>query len=96
MAQDDKTDSKKDDGKKDDRTTDIYVNTRPAAWEGREISYADLLALAYPGETVSGEDTVTVRFSRGKDGNGAGSLTAGHSVNVKKGMVFDVVRTSRS
>lgn len=92
MGQEDK----KSDSKKDARTTDIFVNTRPVTWEGGEISYADLLALAYPGEVISGEDTVTVRFSRGQNGNGAGSLTAGHSVNVKKGMVFDVVRTSRS
>ncbi|MET7853665.1 hypothetical protein ABZT48_36955 [Streptomyces avermitilis] len=42
------------------------------------------------------EGTYTVRYSRGHDGHGTGSLTAGHSVQVKKGMAFDAYRTSRS
>lgn len=87
---------KKSDGKKDNQTTDIYVNTRSETWQDKDISYEELLALAYPAEPVSDQETVTVRFSRGNGGNGAGSLTAGHSVKLKKGMVFDVVRTSRS
>lgn len=78
------------------RITEIYVNTRQHSWHERQISYSELLELAFPGEPVGEQDTVTVRFSRGNDGHGAGSLTSGHDVNVKKGMVFDVVRTSRS
>ena len=76
--------------------TEIYVNTRVHTWNENKISYAELIALAFPGEPVGEEDTITVRYSRGANGNGAGSLTSGHEVNVKKGMVFDVVRTSRS
>lgn len=87
MAQD-----KQDNGHR----TDIYVNTRPNTWNENKISYSQLLALAFPGEPVGEQDTITIRFSRGNNGNGAGSLTSGHDVSVKKGMVFDVVRTSRS
>ncbi|QHK18535.1 hypothetical protein GU243_00630 [Pseudarthrobacter psychrotolerans] len=76
--------------------TEIYVNTRPHTWNENKISYSELLALAFPGEQVGEQDTVTIRYSRGNNGNGAGSLTNGHDVSVKKGMVFDVVRTSRS
>lgn len=76
--------------------TEIYINTRPHTWNENKISYSELVALAFPGEPVGEQDTVTVRYSRGHNGNGAGSLTSGHDVSVKKGMVFDVVRTSRS
>ncbi len=76
--------------------TEIYVNTRAHTWNENKISYAELIALAFPGEPVGEQDSVTVRYSRGNNGNGTGSLTSGHDVSVKKGMVFDVVRTSRS
>ncbi|MFE6868801.1 multiubiquitin domain-containing protein [Kitasatospora sp. NPDC057692] len=74
----------------------IVVNARPHTWEAKEITYEQIVDLAYPGQPPTDQDTYTVRYSRGHDGHGAGSLTAGHSVAVKKGMVFDVYRTSRS
>ncbi|MFP8962593.1 multiubiquitin domain-containing protein [Streptomyces nanhaiensis] len=74
----------------------IIVNARPYDWEAKEITFEQVVDLAYPGQPRSGQDTYTVRYSRGHDGHGSGSLTAGHSVRVKKGMVFDVYRTSRS
>ncbi|MFH8394285.1 multiubiquitin domain-containing protein [Streptomyces sp. NPDC018036] len=74
----------------------IIVNTRPHPWEAKEITFEQVVDLAYPGQPPTGQDTYTVRYSRGHDGHGAGTLTAGRSVPVKKGMVFDVYRTSRS
>ncbi|MFA0839026.1 multiubiquitin domain-containing protein [Streptomyces rochei] len=74
----------------------IIVNARPHIWEAKEITYEQVVELAYPGQPPSDQDTYTVRYSRGHDGHGTGSLTAGHEVRVKKGMVFDVYRTSRS
>ncbi|MGW2867901.1 multiubiquitin domain-containing protein [Kitasatospora sp. NPDC001225] len=74
----------------------IIVNTRSHPWNGKTITFEQVVELAYPGQPPTDQDTYTVRYSRGHDGHGAGSLTAGHSVNVKNGMVFDVLRTSRS
>lgn len=73
----------------------IIVNTRSYPWESKEISYEQVVAIAYP-DSAGSPDTFTVQYSRGPDGHGSGSLTAGHSVNVKNGMVFDVHRTSQS
>ncbi|WP_327723694.1 multiubiquitin domain-containing protein [Streptomyces europaeiscabiei] len=78
------------------RPVTIIVNTRSHPWAAKDISFEQVVELAYPGQPGTGEDTFTVRYSRGHDGHGSGSLTAGHSVRVKKGMVFDVYRTSRS
>ncbi|GAA3832575.1 hypothetical protein GCM10022226_62280 [Sphaerisporangium flaviroseum] len=74
----------------------IIVNTRSHRWRDKEISFEEVVQLAYPGQPQTDQDTYTVRYSRGHDGHGSGSLTAAHSVKVKNGMVFDVVRTSRS
>ena len=74
----------------------IIVNTRSYPWKDKEITFEQAVDLAYPGQPPTDQDTYTVRYTRGHDGHGAGSLTAGHSVNVKNGMVFDVYRTSRS
>ncbi|MEU0572243.1 multiubiquitin domain-containing protein [Nonomuraea sp. NPDC005983] len=74
----------------------IIVNARSHPWLEKAITFEQAVELAYPGQPPTDQDTFTVRYSRGHDGHGTGSLTAGHSVNVKNGMVFDVVRTSRS
>ncbi|MFJ2967603.1 multiubiquitin domain-containing protein [Streptomyces collinus] len=74
----------------------IIVNARPHTWETKEITFEQVVDLAYPGQPPNDQDNYTVRYSRGHHGRGTGSLTAGHSVKVKKGMVFDAYRTSRS
>lgn len=74
----------------------IIVNTRKHTWERKKISYEQVIELAYSGQPVTDQESVTVKYSRGADGHGSGTLTAGHDVAVKNKMVFDVVRTSRS
>jgi hypothetical protein len=74
----------------------IIVNTRAVAWNDKNITFEELVSLAYPGQMLTEGDSVTVRYSRGHDGHGNGTLTAGETVTLKDGMVFDAVRTSRS
>lgn len=83
-------------GQHDPHAVSIIVNARRHTWAKKQISFGEVVDLAYPGQPLTDADTVTVRYTRGHDGHGAGTLTAGHSVHVKEGMVFDVVRTSRS
>lgn len=78
------------------RPVNIIVNTRHHAWAEKQISYEQAVALAYPGEAPTDTVAFTVRYSRGPGGHGAGTLTTGQSVRVKEGMIFDVVRTTRS
>ncbi|MEO3862102.1 multiubiquitin domain-containing protein [Acrocarpospora sp. B8E8] len=78
------------------RPVTIIVNTRSRPWESKAITFEQVVELAYPGQPPTEQNTYTVRYSRGHDGHGSGSLTAGRSVNVKNGMVFDVIRTSQS
>lgn len=85
--------SSDDHGKK---PVSIIVNTRSFEWAAKEITYEQVYDLAYPGQPLGDGDSATVEYERGPNGHGSGSLTAGHSVNVKDGMVFDVYRTTRS
>lgn len=74
----------------------IIINSRAATWNDKKITFEELVALAYPGQPLTEGDSVTVRYSRGHDGHGSGTLTAGETVTLKDRMVFDAVRTSRS
>ena len=74
----------------------IYVNTRPHGWTAKTVTFEQVVDLAYPGQPPSEQITYTVSYSRGHGGHGSGSLTAGHTVETKDGMVFDVYQTNRS
>lgn len=78
------------------KTVTLVVNTRRFEWSEKEISYEQVYALAHPHQPLNDGDTATVTYSHGPHGNGRGSLTPGHDVKVKEGMIFNVYRTSRS
>ncbi|OZC87744.1 hypothetical protein CH272_18425 [Rhodococcus sp. 05-340-1] len=78
------------------RTVTLVINTRRHQWDENKISYEQIVELAHPGQAIEPNTDITVRYSRGHDGHGSGTLTAGRSVAVKDGMVFDVHRTTRS
>lgn len=75
----------------------IVVNTKPHGWAEKEISYLEVVQLAYPGADLSNEQiTYTVKYRRGRGDKPEGSLVDGKSVKVKDGMTFDVTKTDRS
>lgn len=74
----------------------IIVNTRPKPWTKKKISFAEVVALAYP-RPPSGQNLVfTVGFFDGPPRQPEGSLTEGDSVRVRDQMVFDVKFTDKS
>ena len=78
------------------RTTTIIINARPYEVEGKELSFEEVVNLAYNGTPPSGEFIIiTVTFSRGENGK-EGSLLPGDRVKIKNKMVFDVSHTDRS
>jgi hypothetical protein len=71
----------------------IIINGRPTKFEGDEISYTEVVELAFPGESSSGiVFTVTYMGPRMPDG----TLVEGQSVEVRNGMKFNVNKTNRS
>lgn len=76
--------------------TTIIVNTREKTVQGKEVTYGQIVALAF--ETVpSGENIeITVLYRDGPGQNKEGTLAPNGSVRIKKDMVFDVTATDKS
>ena len=80
-----------------DKTRTIVVNTKPHDWTEKEISYAEVVKLAYPDADLGNDRiTFTVKYRRGMGNKPEGSLVLGTSTKVKDGMTFDVTKTDRS
>jgi hypothetical protein len=79
------------------KTVNLVVNGRPKTWSEKDISFTQVVALAYDGNPPAGPDVeFTVSYRKGEDKKKEGTLVQGESVHVKEGMVFNVVPTNRS
>src|SRR5437660_12250204 len=74
----------------------IIVNAEPRTVPSREVSYSEVVALAYP--TPPSPDTIfTVNYRNAEGPNKEGSLVYGQTVKVKEeGTIFNVVPTNKS
>lgn len=75
------------------RTATIVVNTKPHEWHQKEITFEQIVGLAFPGQPYDPQGT-TVEYSRGHGPDK--SLRPGESVHVKDGMIFDAEPANRS
>ncbi len=85
----------KNDAPGQNKQVTIYVNSTPESWIGKEITFEQLVALAFNNPPKDDTKEYTVRYSKG-EGNKAGSMVIGDSVKVKSEMVFDVTATNKS
>lgn len=77
------------------KTVNIVVNGSEVQVAKDELSFGDLVNLAFDGE--AGAKTIfTVTYKRGSGSKPEGSLVEGESVKVKEGMIFNVTRTDKS
>jgi multiubiquitin len=75
----------------------IVVDGTQHQWGEREISYEQVVNIAYSGSPPSGDQVqITVGYRRGRGNKPEGDLEPGQSVKVKDGMIFDVTATDRS
>ncbi len=74
----------------------IIVNGRTKEVAGKEITYAEVVRLAF-GDGPAGPNTLyTVTYRRGDDHRPEGTMVAGDSVKLKTGMIFNVSATDKS
>lgn len=79
------------------KTITIVVDGTPHEVPKKEdITYAEVVTLAYPDYPQDPEITYSVTYTRGHSGKPEGILTPGGSVKVKEGMAFRVDRTGQS
>jgi hypothetical protein len=80
-----------------DTTITIIVNGREKQVSTRDLSFLEIVRLAFPGNGPLNETTAyTVTFKKADGSKTEGSLVAGDSVEIKNGTIFNVTATDRS
>lgn len=74
--------------------TTIYVNTDPIVWDRPQISYEELVKLAFPDDPFDGNVRYSITWTK-PDGS-EGAVLKGGKVKVIDGMKFDVRNTDKS
>lgn len=81
---------------KPEKSYNLTVNTLPKVWNEKEISYKQVIILAFGSYSDNPKVTYTVEFFKGEHDKQEGSLTKDESVKVKDGMVFNVSKSDQS
>lgn len=81
---------------KEKKEVTIIVNGEPHEVEKDEISYNEVVALAFPDFPQHPERTYSVTYERGQGNKPTGILSPGASVKTKEGMIFKVKHTGQS
>ena len=74
----------------------IIVNGREKIVTQHELSYVDVVRLAFENPEINENIVYTVTFKRGPDHRSEGTMVEGDTVEVKPGMIFNVTRTDKS
>jgi hypothetical protein len=74
----------------------IVIEGQPFAVEKDEISYEELVALAYPDYVQFPNRVYSIKYRRGIGAKPEGILLPGQSVKVKDEMIFNVKITGES
>jgi hypothetical protein len=79
-----------------EKTFTIIVNGRKKEVATKELSYVDIVNLAYDNNPPTGPNIViTVTFKKG-EGDKQGTLLPGDTIKIKDGMIFNVTATDKS
>ncbi len=79
-----------------DQDFTIVVNGREKTVTGKELSFAQLVALAFDTPPTGDNIIFTITYRRGQGEKPEGSLVEGETVKIKKGMIFNVTATDKS
>lgn len=74
----------------------IIVNGRQKPWTEKEISFEQVVVLAFGAYDPNPDKIYTVTYDNGPHQNSAGSMVRGDIVSVKDKMVFNVTATDKS
>lgn len=82
---------------KKEKLVTIIVNAAPHEWDKKDnISFEEVVTLAFGSYSDDPNVVYTVTYSRGEDHKKEGSLVKGENVKVKDGMIFNVTQTNKS
>ncbi len=84
------------DEKGNDKEFTIIVNGQEKTVITKELSYAEVIALAYEDPPTGQYILFTVTYRRGHGNKPEGTLVDGEAIKVKEGMIFNVTVTDKS
>ena len=91
-----KEEQKPNDPPGQDKQFTIVVNAREKTFTGREISFNQVVELAFGSVSPNPNIVYTVTYKRGEGNKPEGSMEKGDTVKVKDGMIFNVTQTDKS
>jgi hypothetical protein len=74
----------------------IIVNGRNRVVTKRELSFAEVVALAFDPVPTGQNIVFTITYRRGEGHKPEGTLVEGETVKIKEGMIFNVTATDKS
>jgi hypothetical protein len=77
-------------------TVEIIVNGQKKVVAKDELSFDELVALAFENPPTGDNWLITISYRRGPGKKPEGTLVKGETVKVKDGMIFNVDATDRS
>ena len=86
----------KSDAPSQNKEHNIIVNGRPKVFQGREISYNEVIILAYGSAPAYQTKAYSVTYKRGEGNKPECSMDEGDVVKVKEGMIFNATATDKS
>lgn len=90
------TEHEQDASKSTVKENTIIVNGRQKVVTAREMSFADIVALAFDPPPTGPNIVFTITYRRGEGDKPEGTLIEGESVKIKEGMIFNVTATDKS
>ncbi len=84
------------DSQSGNREYNIIVNGREKIWTEKEISFNQVVELAFGSVSTNPNIIYTITFKRGKGNRPEGTMVQGDTVKVKEGMIFNVTATDKS
>lgn len=85
-----------DEDEKKEKEYEIIVNGRPKIVKLKELSFFDIVKLAFDEVISDGRKIYTMTFKKGVDARPEGNLVEGDTVKIKKGVIFNVSATDKS
>ena len=74
----------------------IIVNGREREVSGKEISFEQVVELAFGAPPAGGTTIYTMTYKRGAGNKPEGTMVSGDTTKVKSGMIFNVTSTDKS
>lgn len=74
----------------------IIVNGRQKTVAERELSFAEIVALAFDNPPTGENIVFTITYRKGEGNKPEGTIVDGETVKIKNGMIFNVTATDKS